>query len=44
VSVFESVAWAVDGNHLAVVEDAVKDCGGEHVVAEYLAPFTEALV
>lgn len=30
VLVFESVAWAVDGNDLAVVEDAVEDCGVIH--------------
>jgi hypothetical protein len=33
-SVFEPVAGAVDGQHVGVVEETVKDGGGEDVVAE----------
>jgi hypothetical protein len=34
----------VDGDGVAVVEEAVEDVGGEYVVAEDLAPFGVAPV
>lgn len=37
-AVLEPVAGAVDGDHFAVVEEAVEDRGGENLVAEDLAP------
>jgi hypothetical protein len=42
--VLEPVARSVDGDHVAVVEEAVEDGGGEDFVAEYLSPFAEGLV
>src|SRR3954452_15846079 len=43
-AVLEAVAGSVDGDDVAVVQQPVEDRGGEHVVAEDLAPFGEALV
>ena len=40
----EPVALALNGQRDAVVEDAVEDGSGEHVVAEDLAPLSEGLV
>ena len=41
---FEPVAGAVDGEHFAVIEEAVDDGGGEHFVAERVGPFGDRLV
>ena len=41
---FESVAGAVDGEHLGVVEEPVEDGGGERFVAEGVGPFGDGLV
>jgi transposase-like protein len=38
VAVFEPVGVALDGDDLGVVDEAVDHCGGDGVVAEYLAP------
>jgi hypothetical protein len=38
-AVFEPPAGAVDGDDLAVVQEAVQDGGGENFVGEDLAPF-----
>lgn len=43
-AVLQSVAWAVDRNHVAVMEKTVEDGGGQDLVGEDLAPFAEALV
>ena len=43
-AVFEPPAGAVDGDDLAVVQEAVQDGGGEDFVGEDLAPFAEGLV
>jgi SRSO17 transposase len=43
-SVLEPVAGAVDGDHVAVVQEAVEDGGGQDFVAEHLSPFAEGLV
>ena len=40
--VLEAVAGAVDGEDLALVEQAVEDGRGDHVVAEECAPAIEA--
>lgn len=42
-TVLQPVAVAVDGHDIAVVEEAVKDSGGEDFVAEDLAPLAEVL-
>ena len=42
--VLEPVAGAVDGDHVAMMEEAVEDGGGQDFVAEHLTPFTEGLV
>jgi hypothetical protein len=42
--VFEPVAGSVDGDHVAVVEKAVEDGGGEDLVTEHLSPLAEGLV
>ena len=38
-SVFEPPAGAVDGDDLAVVQEAVEDGGGEDLVGEDVSPF-----
>lgn len=43
-AVFEPPAGAVDGDDLAVVQEAVQDGGGEDFVGEDLAPLAEGLV
>ena len=43
-AILEPVAGAADGDDVAVVQQAVKDRGGEHVVAEDAAPLAEGLV
>ena len=40
----QSVAVALDIDHLGVVEEPVEDGGGEDVVAEDVAPFGEGFV
>jgi hypothetical protein len=42
--ILESIAGAVDGNDIAVVQQPVKDGGGQDVVAEHAAPLAERLV
>src|SRR5258708_17521955 len=42
--VFHPPAGPVDGDDVAVVEEAVEDGGGEDFVGEDLAPFAEGLV
>ncbi|GAA1341541.1 hypothetical protein GCM10009647_085320 [Streptomyces sanglieri] len=42
--VLEAVAGAVDGDDVAVVEEAVEDGGGEAFVTERLSPFAEGFV
>lgn len=37
-AVLESVAVAVDRDHVAVVEEPVEDGGGEDLVTEHLSP------
>ena len=44
VSVFEAVAIALEGDDFGVVDEAVDHGGGDHVVAEDLAPAAEGLV
>ena len=44
VAVFESVAVALQGDDLGVVDEAVDHGGGDDVVAEDLAPAAEGLV
>src|SRR5271157_712188 len=44
VVVFHAPAGTVDGDDVAVVEEAVEDGGGEDLVGEDLAPFAEGLV
>src|SRR5581483_2889333 len=39
--VFESIAGSVDGEDFAVVEETIEDRGGDHVIAEELAPSIE---
>src|SRR6266540_6628066 len=44
VSVLEPVAVAFEGDDFGVVDEPVDHGGGDHVVAEYLAPAAEDLV
>src|SRR5712691_12226980 len=44
VVVFHAPAGPVDGDDVAVVEEAVEDGGGEDLVGEDLAPLAEGLV
>ena len=43
-SVFEAPAGAVDGEHVAVVQEPVEDGGGQHVVTEEPTPFVQGFV
>ena len=44
VAVFESVAVSFEVDDLCVVDEAVDHGGGDHVVAEHLAPAPEGLL
>lgn len=43
-AVLESVAWSVDGDDFAVVQEPVEDSGGQDLVAEHASPFREGFV
>ena len=43
-AVFEPPAWSVDGDDLAVVQEAVQDRGGEDFIGEDLAPLLKVLL
>jgi hypothetical protein len=43
-AVLEPVTGTVDGDHSAVMEEAVEDGGGKNLVTEHLSPFAEGLV
>ncbi len=40
----EPVAVAANGQHVAVVQEPVEDCGGDHRIGEHHAPFGNAAV